>query len=102
MGKLKEKMVNEMRLRNLSPKTITAYLARMKNFVKYYKKPPDQITLEEIKNYQLFLIDNKKVSWNFFNHTVCALRFFYNKVLKKNGELKSCITKRKVLYYPPY
>ena len=40
-------------------------------------RAPDQLTIEDINRYQLYLTENKKVSWSYFNQAVCAIRFFY-------------------------
>jgi hypothetical protein len=37
-----------------------------------------------VREYQLFLVQQKKASWAVFNQTVCALRFFYNTTLGRN------------------
>jgi len=60
----------------------------MKEFVRYYMRPPDQLTLEDIHNYQLYLTRERKVSWGVFNQSVAALRFFYGVTLDKGWDVK--------------
>ena len=95
MGQLQDKMTAEMKIRGLSPSTIQAYIRSMKKFTKYFNISPDQLSLDDIKEYQLYLINDKKAKWTTFNHAVCAMRFFYNKVLKKNGKLIRSISTKK-------
>jgi integrase/recombinase XerD len=83
MGQLQDRMRNELRIRGYSPKTIALYVGCMKQFVAYCKKSPDTLGREEIYRYQTHLVD-RNVSWCAFNQSVCALRFFYNRVLAKN------------------
>jgi integrase/recombinase XerD len=46
--------------------------------------PPDQLTSEHVRQYQLYLARERHVSWTAVNQTVCALRFFYRQVLRKD------------------
>jgi integrase/recombinase XerD len=84
MAIFKDKMITEMRIRGLTERTQAVYADCMKRFVKHVMIPPDKITPQHIHQYQSFLVNVKKVSWCFFNQSVCAIRFFYNKVLKYN------------------
>ena len=54
------------------------------DFAKHFKAPPDQLGPEHIREYQLLLVQQKKLSWSPFNQAVCALRFFYHDVLHRN------------------
>ena len=51
-------------------------------FAKHYKQSPERLGPDQIREYQLHLI-NEKVSWSQFNQCVCALRFLYNTTLKR-------------------
>ncbi len=52
MGKIKEKMKQEMELRGLSELTQEAYLACIRQYVKYFMNSPDKLNLEHIHAYQ--------------------------------------------------
>ena len=56
--------------------------APVRHFVRHFMRPPDQLTPEHIRRYQLHLARDRHVSWTSFNQIVCALRFFYRQVLK--------------------
>jgi len=88
MGKLREKMQKDMVIRGLSPKTQEVYLERMKSFVRFHGKSPELLGLNEIYQYQVYLAQEKRVSWCFFNQSVCAIRFFYKKTLNKDWDIK--------------
>ena len=76
MTPLRQRMLEELELRNYSPSTIETYIRCVAEFAKHFGKPPDQLGAEHIREYQLFLVRERKVSWSTFNQHVCALRFF--------------------------
>lgn len=84
MTELRRRMLEELQLRNYSPHTQRAYIRCVANFAKQFKAAPDRLGPEDIREYQLFLVRRKKLSWALFNQTVCALRFFYHDVLHRN------------------
>ena len=55
MGALRTRMIEEMKLRNFSPRTQESYLGAMIGLVKHYRRSPDQLTQEEIRAYLLHL-----------------------------------------------
>ncbi len=81
MGNFHDLMDRELRIRGLSERTRESYLAHMKCFVGHFMRAPDQLTAEDVKQYQLFLTKDRAVSWSTFNCHICAIRFFYRYVL---------------------
>jgi hypothetical protein len=77
MTQLRQRMLEELQRRNYSSKTIRLYLRHVAQFAQYFHRSPDQLGAEEIRQYQLFLIQGKKLAWSSYNQIVCALRFFY-------------------------
>lgn len=84
MTELRRRMLEELRLRNYSPNTITVYIRCIAQFAQHFRRSPDRLGPEHIRQYQLFLVERKKVSWALFTQTVCALRFFYQHTLHRN------------------
>jgi len=84
MTPLRQRMIDDMRIRNYSPKTIKHYVSHVAAFARHFGKSPDQLGPGHIRGYQVYLIDEKKDSWSNFNNAVCALRFFYRITLKKD------------------
>jgi site-specific recombinase XerD len=76
-------MLEELQRRNYSSKTIRLYLRHVGEFAKHFHRSPDQLGAEDIRQYQLFLIQKKKLAWSSYNQIVCALRFFYAKTLQR-------------------
>ena len=72
-----------MTLRNLSPRTIDAYIWQVDKFCQYFGKQPEQLDREQIRQYQLYLVNEKQVSWSSFNQAVCGLRFLYQVTLRR-------------------
>ena len=87
MTPLRQRMIEDMSLRNLSVRTQETYACQIKKFADYFKKSPEVLGREEIRKYQLYLIE-KEVSWSVFNQTICALRFLYIKTLKRPWDIK--------------
>lgn len=89
MGAFRDRMEEDLRIRGYSPSTIQCYLARVKHFVAYFMRPPDQLTPEHIRTYQVHLTDEVGVGWAVFNQTVCALRFFFRVSLGKDWTVEA-------------
>jgi integrase/recombinase XerD len=87
MGAIKEKMKRDIEIRGLSKRTQESYLGCVKQFVKYFMKSPDQLSLEDIHTYQLHLIRDRKVAENTFNQYVSALKFLYGQTLKRDWKI---------------
>ena len=80
MTPLRKRFIDDLRLRNYSPRTIEIYIDGVRRLARYFKRSPDQLDAEEIRRFQLHLIE-QKASWCVFNQTVCALRFLYTVTL---------------------
>lgn len=82
------RMAEDMQLRNFSPCTIDSYTYQVDKFCRYFGQPADQLGPDEIREYQLYLVNEKKVSWSAFNQAVCGLRFLYEVSLDKPWAVK--------------
>jgi integrase/recombinase XerD len=80
---LRQRMLEDLQIRRYSPTTIRIYLHCIAEFAQHFGKPPDRLGAEHIRQYQLFLIKEKKVSRPTFVQVVCALRFFYTHTLNR-------------------
>jgi integrase/recombinase XerD len=76
-------MQEDLQIRRYSPVTIRIYLRAVAEFARHFGKAPDRLGAEHIRQYQLFLIKEKKVSRPTFIQMVCALRFFYAHTLNR-------------------
>jgi len=80
---LRQRMLEDLQIRRYSPTTIRIYLRAIAEFAQHFGKAPDRLGTEHIRQYQLFLIKEKKVSRPTFIQMVCALRFFYTHTLNR-------------------
>ena len=76
-------MLEEIQRRNFTESTRRAYLRIIEDFARYFKRPPDQLGPEQIREYIAHLFRDRKLSDNSVNQTVGALRFFFVKMLKR-------------------
>ena len=88
MGKFQDLMDRELRIRGFAENTRQNYLEKMRCFVRHFMRPPDELTPEDVKQYQLFLTKERRVSRSTFNVHVCAIRFFYRHVLRVTWEVE--------------
>lgn len=84
MTPLRQRMLDDLRVRNYAAKTQTTYIQRVAHFAAYFKRSPEQLGTEEIRTYLVHLADTKRVSWSSFNQSVCALRFLYRVTLGRD------------------
>jgi integrase/recombinase XerD len=83
MMALRQRLIEDMRVRNYSPRTVEAYVAAVAKLAKHFMKSPDELTSEELRGFQVALLA-KKTSWSQFNQIVCGLRFFYGTTLGRS------------------
>ena len=85
---LRTRMIEDLRIRNYSEKTVKVYVRCVALFAKYFRRSPEELGADEVRKYQRYLVEEKKASWTFFNQTVCALRFLYGQTLKVDWPVK--------------
>jgi len=76
-------MADDMKLRNLSQSTIDAYTYHVGRFDQFLGTPVEDATPEDVRSFQLHLIEVRKVGWSSFNQAVCGLRFLYRVTLPR-------------------
>lgn len=83
MKSLREQMSDAMILRGFAARTQESYLAAVRALAKYYRRPPDSLTAEEVEAYHLHLIVERKLAYSTVNQSASACRFLFDKVLKR-------------------
>ena len=76
-------MLEELQRRNLSPITTRIYLRSIEEFARYYRKSPDQLGPEHIRQYQAHLFTERKLGAIAVTQQLSALRFFFLHTLKR-------------------
>jgi len=87
MTKLRKRMLEDLRIRNYSERTIETYVGHVAKFAGHYRRSPEELGPEDVRTYQVHLLEHK-VSWSAFNQTVCALRFLYRVTLQRDWPLE--------------
>jgi len=88
MTPLRKSMIDELTIRNYATRTIDKYVEAVARFALHFKKSPELLAPADIRRYQIFLVQERHVSWCVYNQVVCALRFFYRKLLKKDWAIE--------------
>jgi len=73
---LRQRMIDDMRMRKLSPKTQATYIRAVRQFAGFLGRAPDTATAEDLRGYQLHLVD-RGISPVSLNATITALKFFF-------------------------
>lgn len=97
---LRRRMIEDMTIRNLSRSTQESYIYAVAKFSRYFKQSPDRLGMEEVRAYQLHLVE-QKYSWSHINQVACALRFFYGITLGQKEALERIVSGREPEKLPP-
>ncbi len=88
MTSLRQRMLEDLRVRNYSMNTQRRYTECVANFAKHFGKSPEKLGIKHIRSFQVHLVDEKRCSWTVLNQTVCALRFLYLTTLNKSWSVR--------------
>ena len=88
---LRQRMIEDMQVRNLSSSTRDTYLLQVSLFARHFRKSPALLGPEELRSYQVYLTNEKKLSPSSIHIAVAALRFLYKITLKKQWSLEEAL-----------
>ena len=94
MTTLRQRMIDDLRVRNRSAHTIRIYTDCIANFARHFGKSPELLGPAEIRQYQVYLVNERHVSCSYLTQTVCALRFLYCVTLQRDWAIR-CIPQPK-------
>lgn len=83
MGKIRQRMQEQLQLLSRSPATIETYLKSSQRLVRFYHRAPDQLTSEEVRSYLLHLLQDCKLARSTFNTHCFGLKFLFVQVLER-------------------
>jgi integrase/recombinase XerD len=95
MTALRRRMLEDLQLRGLAPKTQQCYVAAVHQLAQHYRRPPDQLSEEELRQYFLFLLNEKQVAESTFRIHLCGIKFFYEITLKRPWPVLALVRPRK-------
>lgn len=84
MSALRQKMIEDMQLHGFAERTQEAYLLAVRQLAKHYRKSPDQIEEEELRQYFLFLKNEKHAARATCTLALCGIKFFFERTLGRD------------------
>jgi integrase/recombinase XerD len=100
MTTLRRRMLEDLQLRGLAPKTPQCYVAAVPQLAQHYRRPPDQLSEEELRQYFLSLLNEKKVAESTFRIHLDGIRFFYELTLKRPWPVFDLVRPRNIPKLP--
>jgi integrase/recombinase XerD len=91
MTSLRQRMIEDMQVRNLSKCTQESYVRQVSLFASHFKKSPELLGPEQIRAYQIYLMNEKKLAPISILVAISALRFLYGVTLKKDWSFKDIL-----------
>jgi site-specific recombinase XerD len=88
MTPLRQRMLEDMRIRNFSPHTQGQYIRRVAQFARHFGKSPDQLGLDDVRSYLVHLTE-RGVKSGVLSQVLTGLRFFYMKTLHKEWDFNA-------------
>jgi integrase/recombinase XerD len=99
MGKLRDQMLMDLQLSGIKPRTQKNYLREVENLAKYFNRSPAELGETELKQYMLYMINERRLSDGTFRFYVAGLKFLYRTTLKREWpveKIKCPRSKRKL------
>jgi integrase/recombinase XerD len=81
---LRQKMIEDMQLHGFAVRTQDAYLLAVSQLARHYRKSPDQVSEEELRQYFLFLKNEKHAARNTCTIALCGIKFFFQHTLGRD------------------
>ncbi len=100
MTPLRQRMLEDMGIRNLAKNTQSAYVLHVVAYAKHFKRSPDLLGPEEVRAYQVHLTQNRRLSPSSINVATGALRFLYKVTLKRDWALEAIPMSKKPFRLP--
>ena len=91
MTPLRQRMTEDMQVRNLALNTQTSYVQQVSLFARYFNKSPEELGPEDIRTYQVYLTNERKLAPGSVLIAVAALRFLYKTSLKRDWPFEDVI-----------
>lgn len=83
MSPLRQRMIQDMQLRGFSARTQECYVAAVRQLAEHYHTSPDQLTEEQLRQFFLYLANEKKAARSTATIALCGIKFFYEHTLQR-------------------
>src|ERR1035437_6072139 len=80
---LRQRMLDELQRRNYSPNTVRSYIHAVEEFARYFRRSPEQLGPDHVRDYQVHLFRDRKLSPRTIEGQAAALRFLFVKTLRR-------------------
>ena len=100
MTPLRQKMIDNMKLRGFSPRTQQSYVDAVAALATHFKDSPDKLGKEDVQSYLLYLMEERKLAWSTCNVAISAFRFFYGETIGDDS-MRLAIPPRKTIHTLP-
>jgi integrase/recombinase XerD len=91
MTPLRRRMIEDMQIRNLAPRTQACYIEQVGRFARHFRKSPELLGPTEIRAWQIYLAADKRLAASSISVAVAALRFLYTVTLRRTWTVKDDI-----------
>ncbi len=91
MTPLRKRMIEDMQLRGLAERTQEVYVFAIRQLAEHYNKSPDQITEEELRQYFLYLKNEKQVSRSASTIALCAIKLLFERTLQREWPMLALV-----------
>jgi site-specific recombinase XerD len=81
MTHLRDRMIEDMKLHGFSPRTQEGYVSAVRQLARYWRKPPDQISEEELRQYFLWMVSERKAARSTCIVAITGIKFFFERTL---------------------
>lgn len=95
MTELRQRMLEDMQLRGFAARTQEAYLSAVCQLVRHYRKAPDRISEEELRQYFLYLVNVKKLARATITIALCGIKFLFQQTLKREWPTLNLVRPRR-------
>jgi integrase/recombinase XerD len=91
MTPLRRRMIEDMQIRNLAPRTQISYVEQVDRFARHFRQSPERLGPSEIRAWQIYLAQDKRLAASSISLAVTALQFLYTVTLRRERTIKDDI-----------
>jgi integrase/recombinase XerD len=94
MTPLRQRMIEDMELRGLSATTCRTYVEAIRTLARYYRKPPDELSEEELRAYFVYLTKTRRIASSTLTVQLSAIKFLFERTLRRPWPVLNLVRSR--------